>query len=73
MRSPQEVEQYRKENEIQVFGNDLPNPVTSFEEAGLPDYLEIEIQKAGFAEPRLVVSYFLFPLSLKNLILVVRN
>ena len=32
-------------------GNNTPAPITSFEEAGLPDYVMKEIAKAGFNSP----------------------
>ncbi|CAH7684502.1 P-loop containing nucleoside triphosphate hydrolase protein [Phakopsora pachyrhizi] len=50
-RSDREVDMFRKEKEIQVFGKNVPKPVTNFNEAGFPDYIMSEIRKAGFSEP----------------------
>ncbi|KAG0145670.1 hypothetical protein CROQUDRAFT_63621 [Cronartium quercuum f. sp. fusiforme G11] len=50
-RSEREIEQYRKDKEIQIFGNRIPKPVSNFSEAGFPDYIMAEIRKAGFTEP----------------------
>ena len=42
----------RAEKEITIVrGNNTPAPITSFEEAGLPDYVMKEIAKAGFNSP----------------------
>ena len=32
-------------------GVNVPNPITSFEVAGLPDYVNTEINKQKFSEP----------------------
>jgi ATP-dependent RNA helicase DDX5/DBP2 len=50
-RTDAEVNEWRKKKEVSVFGRDVPRPVTSFFEAGLPDYVLSEIRKAGFSEP----------------------
>lgn len=42
-RSNGEVDKYRKERGIQVIGHNCPKPVTSFEEAGFPNYLAAEV------------------------------
>ena len=36
---------------IQVFGQHVPKPVTNFAEANFPDYVNIELKKAGFPSP----------------------
>lgn len=38
-RSDAEIQVFRRQKGIQVFGDDVPHPVTSFDEAGLPDYV----------------------------------
>lgn len=50
-RSKDEIEAYRHSKEITVRGKNTPNPVTSFEEAGFPDYVLKEIRRLGFKEP----------------------
>lgn len=50
-RTDREIEQYRKDKEIQIFGKHIPKPVSNFSEAGFPDYIMTEIRKAGFTEP----------------------
>ncbi|KAK0557043.1 ATP-dependent RNA helicase dbp2 [Tilletia horrida] len=50
-RSPAEVDAYRKSKTMTVQGTGVPKPVTTFEEAGFPDYILREIQKMGFKEP----------------------
>ena len=32
-------------------GNNIPNPITNFDEAGLPDYVMSEIRRKGFQAP----------------------
>lgn len=50
--NPRDVERYRHEKEITVMrGQNVPNPITSFELAGLPDYVQKEITKQNFSEP----------------------
>lgn len=36
-RSEQDVEAFRREKEIQIFGRAVPKPVHNFEEANFPD------------------------------------
>lgn len=50
--APEEVELVRRKLDIEIIhGVDVPNPITHFEEACLPDYIMVEIQKAGFVNP----------------------
>ncbi|EER06839.1 RNA helicase, putative [Perkinsus marinus ATCC 50983] len=50
--TPEEVELVRRRLDIEIIhGVDVPNPITQFEEACLPDYIMVEIQKAGFVSP----------------------
>lgn len=55
-RSNGEVDKYRKERGIQVIGHNCPKPVTSFEEAGFPNYLAAEIKNARFDNPTPIQS-----------------
>ena len=49
-RSNQEVDDWRRRQEITVFGANIPRPVTTFEESPFPDYVLNEIYKAGERE-----------------------
>ncbi|KAG1835160.1 P-loop containing nucleoside triphosphate hydrolase protein [Suillus variegatus] len=46
-----EVEDFRKTKEIKVQGRGVPRPVTSFDEAGFPEYILASIRAQGFAAP----------------------
>ena len=49
---PRMVEKFRFEKEIMVVkGTNIPHPITSFEEAGVPDYVMREVQRQSYAEP----------------------
>ncbi|KAG8325871.1 putative ATP-dependent RNA helicase ddx17 [Homalodisca vitripennis] len=50
-RSRAEIEEFRNSKEITLNGNNIPNPVFSFEEAGFPDYVMQEIKRLGFEYP----------------------
>ena len=50
-RSDAEVAQFRKEKEIQIFGQRVPKPVTNFDEMNFPSYIMAEIKRAGFTAP----------------------
>jgi len=56
-RSKQEVETYRSEKEITIVqGENIPNPITSFEESSFPDYVLSEVQAEGFTHPTPIQS-----------------
>ncbi|KAK9833980.1 hypothetical protein WJX81_000545 [Elliptochloris bilobata] len=55
-RSEQNVERYRKLREIHVEGTGVPKPVASFEEASFPEYVLMQVMRAGFAEPTPIQS-----------------
>ncbi|CAD6886969.1 unnamed protein product [Tilletia controversa] len=55
-RSPAEIDAYRKLKQMTIQGTGIPKPVTSFDEAGFPDYIMREIQKMGFTEPSPIQS-----------------
>lgn len=50
-RSAYEVDEWRRSKEISLKGKQIPEPVFSFEEAGFPDYVNIEVRNAGFKAP----------------------
>ncbi|KAH9473522.1 hypothetical protein MJO28_000645 [Puccinia striiformis f. sp. tritici] len=50
-RSERDINQFRSEKEIQVFGKNIPKPISNFSEAGFPDYIMTEIRNAGFNAP----------------------
>ncbi|TNY17084.1 DEAD-domain-containing protein [Rhodotorula diobovata] len=50
-RSEREIAEFRREKEIQVFGNNVAKPVTNFEEMNFPSYIMAEIKRAGFTNP----------------------
>ncbi|XP_068435547.1 probable ATP-dependent RNA helicase DDX5 isoform X4 [Clinocottus analis] len=51
MRSPQEVEQYRRAKVITFKGRNCPNPITHFNEASFPSYVMDVINKQNWTEP----------------------
>lgn len=50
-RSDEEVAAFRKEHEMTISGADIPKPITSFDEAGFPDYVLTEVKAEGFDKP----------------------
>ena len=53
-RPKHEVEEFRKSKEISIQRDpkgDCPAPITTFQEAGLPDYVLNEINKQGYKAP----------------------
>ncbi|KAM0748601.1 RNA helicase [Meredithblackwellia eburnea MCA 4105] len=50
-RSQREIDEFRREKEISIFGHDVPRPVTNFNEVGFPNYILDEVKRAGFAAP----------------------
>jgi superfamily II DNA/RNA helicase len=50
-RSNEEIERYRASNEILLEGKDVPRPITSFKEAGFPDYIQYQLASQGFGSP----------------------
>ena len=55
-RSMQEVDAIRRERDIKIFGNNVPKPVTTFEEVGFPEHILREIKKSGFEAPSAIQS-----------------
>jgi len=54
--SEDKIVQWRTSNEIKVFGENVPRPIMSFQQANLPFYLLDEINKAGFQNPTPIQS-----------------
>jgi len=50
-RSSEVVEKYRRDWSMTLSGHGIPKPVECFEEANFPDYLMVELKKAGFTVP----------------------
>jgi ATP-dependent RNA helicase DDX5/DBP2 len=50
-RSDREIEDFRRSKEIKVQGRSVPRPITTFEEAGFPQYLMTSIRAQGFSSP----------------------
>ena len=49
---PKDVEKFRSENQITIMrGDNIPNPITNFAEAGFPDYVSHAIRQARFEKP----------------------
>lgn len=55
-RSPQQIESFRKEQEMTVLGKNVPRPVETFDEAGFPQYVISEVKAQGFAKPTAIQS-----------------
>ncbi|KAF4729385.1 ATP-dependent RNA helicase dbp2 [Perkinsus olseni] len=50
--TPEEVDQVRRKLDIEILrGENVPNPIQTFDEACLPDYIMKEINRAGFEKP----------------------
>ena len=47
----EEVQTFRKTNDMTIVGEGIPRPVRCFEEACFPSYILKEIAKAGFSSP----------------------
>ncbi|WPK27728.1 hypothetical protein PUMCH_005125 [Australozyma saopauloensis] len=50
-RSEDDVRAFRKEHDMTCEGTDIPKPITSFDEAGFPDYVLSEVKQQGFPKP----------------------
>ena len=49
---PRDVEKFRSEAQITIMrGDNIPNPITNFAEAGFPDYVNTAIRQARFEKP----------------------
>ncbi|KAJ9126830.1 ATP-dependent RNA helicase dbp2 [Naganishia onofrii] len=50
-RSEEEIAAFRAAKEMKIQGTNVPRPITSFDEAGFPDYIMSEIHASGFTQP----------------------
>lgn len=50
-RSTNDVDKFRKQHEMTCYGESIPKPVETFNEAGFPQYVMEQIQKSGFSSP----------------------
>ncbi|KAL7421118.1 ATP-dependent RNA helicase dbp2 [Cryptotrichosporon argae] len=50
-RSDAEIEAFRQEKNMVIQGKNVPRPITTFDEAGFPDYVMTEIHAMGFEKP----------------------
>jgi len=55
-RNPMEVQEYRRAHQVTVNGKYVPNPIMSFEEASLPDYVMTQIRKNAWTAPTPIQS-----------------
>lgn len=51
---------------FQIHGTGIPKPVTTFEEAGFPDYILTTIKAQGFTEPSAIQGQA-WPMALSGL------
>jgi len=52
----EEVNSWREKHTMEVIGRNVPKPVRTFNDAGLPDYLLQAIAQAGFSDPTPIQS-----------------
>ena len=50
-RSDREITDFRAAKEMTIQGSNVPRPITTFDEAGFPEYIMSEIRAMGFAAP----------------------
>ncbi|KAK6456829.1 ATP-dependent RNA helicase DBP2 [Scheffersomyces xylosifermentans] len=55
-RTDQEIAAFRKEQEMSVFGDGVPHPITTFQEASFPDYVLTNLERQGFPKPTPIQS-----------------
>ncbi|KAL1957310.1 hypothetical protein VTO42DRAFT_6099 [Malbranchea cinnamomea] len=55
-RSEQEIQAFRKEHQMTVYGKNVPRPVQTFDEAGFPQYVMAEVKAQGFTKPTPIQS-----------------
>ncbi|CAK0880227.1 unnamed protein product, partial [Prorocentrum cordatum] len=55
-RSPAEVMQWRKANNMTVTGTNAPNPIITYEETGFPQYMLDSFRRQGFQKPTPIQS-----------------
>ena len=55
-RSEEDANYWRREHGITVFGEGIPKPVMSFEEASMPEYVLREVLKQGFDKRKIILA-----------------
>ena len=50
-RSDKEIADFRNEQKMTITGQNVPRPISSFDEAGFPEYVLSEIRALGFPNP----------------------
>lgn len=55
-RTDAEVDAFRNEHQMTVYGKDIPKPVLTFDEAGFPGYVLKGIKEQGFDAPTAIQS-----------------
>ena len=55
-KSDAEIREFRERTRVAVVGGKAPKPVTSFEEAGFPEYIVRSLYEAGFKAPTSIQS-----------------
>src|ERR1700712_2849496 len=55
-RSDAEIAEFRREKNMVVTGDNVPRPVTTFDEAGFPNYVMNEVKQQGFENPTAIQS-----------------
>lgn len=55
-RSDEEVKNFRRTNQMTVKGDTIPRPVTTFEEAGFPKYINETLSQQNFPKPTCIQS-----------------
>ena len=64
-RSEEDVVKFRKENDMKCVGTDVPKPITTFDEAGFPNYVLKEVKSQGFPSPTAIQCQG-WPMALKG-------
>lgn len=54
-RTAEEIERYRRDREITVSGNDVPNPIMYFDEINFPGFI---IQEVRYVEYLIIIFCF---------------
>jgi len=55
-RSPMEIQQFHQAQTITVSGNNVPNPIFTFEEGNFPDYVMNQIKRNSWQSPTSIQS-----------------
>ncbi|XP_076449551.1 putative ATP-dependent RNA helicase DDX5 [Babylonia areolata] len=55
-RSPTQIQEYRRTNQITVSGRYVPNPILHFDEANFPDYVMSQIRRNSWTNPTPIQS-----------------